>query len=389
MLHKSSDFTRVTNVTHARVPITKFVFVTPSKYRIEGDISLNGGKGLVNSRLIATYLGLDPRMRQVLSVLKLWAIRRYIINRRILNSIGLMMMSIAFLISRKVIPSLQMLAISHVTLLAWARLAKIHHSPDRIAMLYSAINLASAPTTPESALVELEGSAVRCLQCDVDLPECIVKSTRAYYLNGGELNRWRSPNHDSSATLLFDMFRYYGFEFNPRLHVISPRLGSTTTPRASLYRLPQLDSNKTIEKFSKWRRRLRLLAIEDPFDLVVNCGRNAPPEWVEGLLWEMRRAAWTLLPSEHHQSHHHAKRGIPLDRLVLPSTEMIYCDPGIWTSVYHRALQPPQPGSMTPSFDPVMDCVPDRTVDLEGLESAQVADQSASYYYAPKLVKRQ
>ncbi|KAJ1911141.1 hypothetical protein LPJ71_003012 [Coemansia sp. S17] len=377
LLRKSAGFTRVINVSHARVPIIKFVFVTPGKYRLEGDISLNGSKGLAKSRLIATYLGLDPRVRQVLSVLKLWAIRRDITNHNTLNSFGLMMMAIAFLISRKVIPPLQMLATAHVTPQAWARLAKIHHSPHKIAMLYPAINSASAPTTPENASFQLGGSAVRCLQSGADLPEWTVEGTRAYYLNGGELNRWRSPNHDSSATLLFDMFRYYGFEFNPRLHAISPRLGSTTIPRASLYHLPPLDSETTIADPNKWRNKVRLLAIEDPFDLAVNCGRNAPPEWVEGLLWEMRRAAWTLLPSEHHHNRHHAKQHSPLDRLLLPPTEKIYCDPGIWASAYHRALEPPLPGSMTPVFDPAVDCVPDRTVDLEGLENAQLRGSPA------------
>ncbi|KAJ2058549.1 hypothetical protein GGI17_004961 [Coemansia sp. S146] len=149
-----------------------------------------------------------------------------------------MMMAIAFLISYKVIPPLQMLATAHVIPQAWARLAKIHHSLHKIALLYPEINLASAPTTPESVLVKLEGPTIHCLQSGADLPECIVGGTCAYYLNGGELSRWHSPNHDSSAALLFDMFRYYGFEFNSRLHVISPRLGSTTIPRASLYRLP-------------------------------------------------------------------------------------------------------------------------------------------------------
>ncbi|KAJ2870806.1 hypothetical protein GGH93_005303 [Coemansia aciculifera] len=386
ILRKSTGFTRVINVSHARVPIIKFVFVTPGKYRLEGDISLNGSKGLAKSRLIATYLGLDPRVRQVLSVLKLWAIRRDITNHNTLNSFGLMMMAIAFLISRKVIPPLQMLATAHVTPQAWARLAKIHHSPHRIAMLYPAINSASAPTTPENASAQLGGSAVRCLQSGADLPEWIVEGTRAYYLNGGELNRWCSPNHDSSATLLFDMFRYYGFEFNPRLHAISPRLGSTAIPRASLFHLPPLDSETTIADPNKWRNNVRLLAIEDPFDLAVNCGRNAPPEWVEGLLWEMRRAAWTLLPSEHPQNRHHAKQHSPLDRLLLPPTEKIYCDPGIWASAYHRALQPPLPGSMAPVFDPAVDCVPDRTVDLEGMENAQLVSPLAPRIRAPNPV---
>ncbi|KAJ2833651.1 hypothetical protein FBU31_001878 [Coemansia sp. 'formosensis'] len=385
ILRRSAGFTRIIDVSHAHVPIIKFVFVTPGKRRLEGDISLNGSKGLAKSRLIATYLGLDPRVRQVLAVVKLWAIRRELTNHNTLNSFGLMMMAITFLISRRVVPPLQMLATAQVTPQAWARLAQIHKSAHKIASLYPAINSASAPTSPEDAAFPLSRPAVRCLQSGADLPEWTVEGTRAYYLNGGELNRWRSPNHDSSATLLFDMFRYYGFDFDPRQHAISARLGSTTIPRASLFHLPPLDSETTIAEPNKWRNKVRLLAIEDPFDLAVNCGRNAPPEWVEGLLWEMRRAAWTLLPSANHQINHaHGSGHSPLDRLLLPPTEAVYCDAAIWASAYHRALQTPLPGSKALAFDPAVDCVPDRTVDLEGLEHSQLIGQSAPHLRAPR-----
>ncbi|KAJ2731632.1 hypothetical protein IW152_004398 [Coemansia sp. BCRC 34962] len=366
-LRKAAGFTRVIDVSHAYVPIIKFVYLTRDKNRLEGDISLNGGKGLAKSRLLLAYLGMDSRVRQVLSVVKMWAIRRDIINHNTLNSFGLLMMAIAFLISRKVIPPLQMLTTAQITPQAWERLARIHHCPHKIAMLYPATSSASAPTTPENARFAAS-SAVRCLQSGAGLPEWTIDGTRAYYFNGGDLHRWRSLNRDSPATLLFDMFRYYGFEFNPQLHAISPRLGSTTIPRTSLYQLPPLDSELTIDEPNKWRHSVRLLAIEDPFDLAVNCGRNAPPEWVEGLLWEMRRAAWALLPLDRPQG---GGLHSPLDRLLLPPTENIYCDPGIWASAYHRALQ--SSGSAVSLFDPAVDCVPDRTVDLESLENTQLA----------------
>ncbi|KAJ2343826.1 hypothetical protein GGH91_003069 [Coemansia sp. RSA 2671] len=366
-LRKAAGFTRVVDVSHARVPIIKFVYVTLDKHRLEGDISLNGSKGLAKSGLVAAYLGMDPRVRQVLAVLKMWAVRRDITNHNALNSFGLLMMAIAFLISRKVVPPLQMLATAQVTPQAWERLVRIHNCPEEIAMLYPGGHSASAPTAPENARFAAS-SAVRCLQSGADLPEWTVDGTRAYYLNGGDLHRWRSPNKDSPAALLFDMFRYYGFEFDPQSHAISPRLGSTAIPRDSLYLLPPQDTGLTIGEPNKWRHSVRWLAIEDPFDLSVNCGRNAPPEWVEGLLWEMRRAAWALLPLDRPQG---GGPSSPLDRLLLPPTESVYCDPGIWASAYHRALR--SSGSEAPLFDPAVDCVPERTVDLEGLEDAQLA----------------
>ncbi|KAJ2891085.1 hypothetical protein IWW38_003775, partial [Coemansia aciculifera] len=370
LLERAAGFVRVIDISHARVPIIKFVYVSPqSRTRLEGDISLNGSKGLAKSRLVATYLDLDPRVRQVLSMLKLWAMRRNITVNTTLNSFGLLMMGLAFLISRRVVPPLQLLATGQVSPQAWARLTRIQHSPFEIAKLYPAYLAgttdATAAAVTAAAAAQAMGGSARCLESGVDLPEWPVEGTRAYYLNGGRLHRtWQSPNQSSSAALLFELFRYYGFEFNPRLHAISTRLGATDIPRASLPHLaPPIDPSLTIAEPNKWRNGLRLLAIEDPFDLTVNCGRSAPPEWVEGLLWEMRRAAWTLVQ----------RNQPPLDRLLLEPSDKIYRDPGIWASAYHRAFEPPLPKPIQPVFVPAVDGVPEHTVDLEALENAQLA----------------
>ncbi|KAJ2742313.1 hypothetical protein GGI20_004575 [Coemansia sp. BCRC 34301] len=370
ILRRASGFVQVIDVSHAKVPIIKFVYMTRTGLRLEGDVSLNGSKGLAKSRLVSTYLRLDPRVRQVLAALKMWAMRRDITSNTTLNSFGLLMMGLAFLIGRRVVPPLQLLATGQVSAQAWARLTRIQHSPFRIAGLYPkylqpslAENADTAADITAAAAGEALGTA-RCLQSGRDLPEWPVEGTRAYYLNsGGELGRWHSPNRDSAAVLLFDMFQYYGFEFRPRDHAISPRLGSPAIPRSSLPHLaPPVSAMPAVAgEPNKWRNALRLLAIEDPFDLTVNCGRSAPPEWVEGLLWEMRRAAWCLLPP--------GKRHSPLDRLLLPPSESVFCDPGVWASAYHRAL----PEHLAPHFDPGVDGVPERTIDLERLESAQLA----------------
>ncbi|KAJ2332548.1 hypothetical protein GGI00_002738, partial [Coemansia sp. RSA 2681] len=168
--------------------------------------------------------------------------------------------------------------------------------------------------------------------------------------------------------------------FDPRAHAISPRLGSPAIARASLPHLaPPIDERLTIAEPNRWRNGLRLLAIEDPFDLTVNCGRSAPPEWVEGLLWEMRRAAWALLPpSSSSSSKSTSSSSSPLDRLLLSPSERIFCDPGVWASAYHRAFQPPLPSAVAPVYDAAADATPERTVDLERLELAQLTGRASS-----------
>ncbi|KAJ1662534.1 Terminal uridylyltransferase 7, partial [Coemansia sp. RSA 25] len=300
LLRRAAGFVHVVDVSHARVPIIKFVYMAPDGLRLEGDISLNGSKGLAKSRLVAAYLRLDPRVREVLVVLKLWAMRRNLTCSTTLNSFGLLMMGVAYLISRRVVPPLQLLATAQVSPQAWARLARIQHSPYKIAQLYpaylnpsaaaaadsgsaggrhrclqSAAAAAAATAAAQAALATSSSAAdrespaaVRCLQSGASLPEWPVEGTRAYYLNGGALNYWHSPNRDSAATLLFGMFQYYGFEFDPRAHAISPRLGSPAIARASLPHLaPPIDERLTIAEPNRWRNGLRLLAIEDPFDL--------------------------------------------------------------------------------------------------------------------------
>ncbi|KAJ2005057.1 hypothetical protein GGI04_002392 [Coemansia thaxteri] len=347
----AAGFVRVVDVSHARVPIVKFEYVASSGARLEGDVSLNGSKGLAKSRLVATYLEADPRVRDVLGAVKLWATRREILSSNTLNSFGLLMMGVAFLVERQVVPPLQLLSTARMGAQAWERLARLRRNPYEIAMLYP--GSASAPSSPTEPLSPAGGGAL-CLQRGCALPEWPVEGTRAYFLNGRELGQWRSPNRESPAELLFALFRHYGFEFDPAAHAVSPRLGSMAIPRASLCQLPPLVTGVAPEEQpNKWREAVRPLAIEDPFDLAVNCGRAAPPEWVAGFLWEMRRAAWALTPGA---------VLAPVERLLLPPDAAIYSGPVVWASAYRCAIG-----------DVVYDAaaVSARTVDLERLENAQ------------------
>ena len=72
------DLTSVFAITTAKVPIVKFTYVYPSRRgdaptRVEGDISLYNTLGLHNTRMLAYYADLDPRVRIIGYVMKVFA----------------------------------------------------------------------------------------------------------------------------------------------------------------------------------------------------------------------------------------------------------------------------------------------------------------------------
>ncbi|EJD40979.1 Nucleotidyltransferase [Auricularia subglabra TFB-10046 SS5] len=61
-------------VPRARVPIVRGAVVDPkTSFKIEFDLCVNSRNGLYNSRLLAAYAELDPRVRPLLVILKRWA----------------------------------------------------------------------------------------------------------------------------------------------------------------------------------------------------------------------------------------------------------------------------------------------------------------------------
>ncbi|KAJ2403236.1 hypothetical protein GGI23_000105 [Coemansia sp. RSA 2559] len=314
VLNSVDVFSGVAHLRHARIPIIRFKYLAPSGRTIHGEISANGKMGCAKSQLIAAYIEVDPRVRQVLALLKAWSIGRKIDAPLAVNWFGILMMAIAYLIKERVVPPLQLLSGSFIDRTGWMALRALQQDPQAIANLYSADADSFAPTT--------------CLQSGAALPAFEVDGCRTYFVRDHrEIEKWRSPNQLSPIRLLHDMFKFYGYSFDPMAHVVSARLGSPQIPRASLFNLAAPDPSAAIDGPEKWTSSLRTLAIEDPFELTVNCARHAPAHWVDGLLWEMRRAAWTISRKSPFNGPFTA-----IDRLALPPSKDIYCDAGVWAA---------------------------------------------------------
>ncbi|KAJ2548617.1 hypothetical protein EV175_004760 [Coemansia sp. RSA 1933] len=318
MLTEDLGFTDVLYLRNARVPIIRFKLETEPGRTVSGEISAHGRMGCAKSRLIAAYIKADPRVRQVLALLKTWSIGRKIHAPLALNWHGLIIMAITYLIKQHVVPPLQLLNnAAAIDRSGWAELKALHESPDAIDALYRADEDSLAP--------------IQCLQSSSWLPVEPVDGCRTYFAsNANELAAWRSPNQLSAIRLLHDMFKFYGYAFDPLAHVVSLRLGSPLIPRSSLHKLNAPDPRTIVSQGGDLAdgqaSGLRTLAIEDPFEVTLNCARHAPSHWVDGLLWEMRRAAWAISRKSPYNGPYTA-----IDRMALqPSVNHIYCHAAVW-----------------------------------------------------------
>ncbi|KAJ2705954.1 hypothetical protein FB645_002043 [Coemansia sp. IMI 203386] len=254
---------------------------------------------------------MDPRVGPVLFVLKQWAAKRLIPNPGVLNTYALMMMGLAFLIQNRVIPPLQLVSTSAVTNKTWKQLDCLATDQGAFRRMYPR---------------PYKKTRIVCLETGRQLPHIYDnKSSIYFYLDSTDsANYWQSPNKDTATKLLYNMLFYYGLQFNPYNTATSPRLGCTDVPR-SMFNQIRVSTPSPLNKDNL--HKLCPLVIEDPFKVHINCGRNAPAGWVECFMWEMHRAAWTMLPQNH-------SKGDVLDKIMLNPTEAIYWSPVAWASVY-------------------------------------------------------
>ncbi|KAI9504857.1 hypothetical protein GGI25_004195 [Coemansia spiralis] len=288
-------FDKVVHLSNARAPIVMFEGVVDG-HRVKGDVSVSGEMGQAKSKLIKAYIMQDPRVRPFLVLLKAWSTGRQIASSETINWFSLMMMAVAFLIQERIVLPLQLVATSKVNC-GWHRLREIHRDPELIADMYH------APV---------------CLETGNDLPAFAVDGCRTYFYNK---RGWRSRAPLSPIVLLHRMFKFYGTQLDPQIHAVSARLGAPQLPRNSLK--INAPSSFDPQNNKKWPRGL--LIIEDPFETQVNCARNAPIEWVEALLWEMRRAAWAISRNGPFSGPYSV-----IDRLALRPSRDVFCDAGVW-----------------------------------------------------------
>lgn len=152
----------------ARVPIIHWAPRKPGY--LACDISVNNNLAVINSRLIGAYCSIDPRMQPLGIVVKSWAKARGINDRSrgTLSSFSLLLMLIHFLQRRSppILPSLQDLALE--------------------------LN---------EPLIYLQGSDIRFIS-----DKQAIESEMHRLRNG-------SQNEESLGQLLYEFFRYYGFEY--------------------------------------------------------------------------------------------------------------------------------------------------------------------------------
>ncbi|KAJ1645145.1 hypothetical protein LPJ64_003252 [Coemansia asiatica] len=357
-LRSMKRFHSIVNIPSTRVPIVKFKYSgSISGLQFEGDISCSNAVALQKTRLIKQYVDMDQRVRSVLTVVKKWAKLRLISDSNTLNSYGLVMMALAFLISRRVVPPLQLLLTAQVSSRCWWALDELHRSPSRIKDMY---------WRPGS--VTMPGDPARCLETGAYLPVCEINSSNTYFCQTDAMAHqyYQSPNRSTASQLLFEFFHFFGFSFDPLTQAVSARLGSPALPRACLPHLQAPACQRYLAEPKQWVQGLRLLAIEDPFETSLNCGRNAPAEWVEGLFWEMRRAASILAPDYHDSKHGR------LERLFVPPAASIYSEPAVWAPVYRTLMPYVQKGSNKNVLDLAADIQPCSLVNVHEIENAQL-----------------
>jgi len=211
----------------ARVPIVKF---RDPKSRLLCDICINNALALQNTKLVADYSKIDPRVRPLAYLVKHWAKRRGINKpyEGTLSSYAYVNLVLHFLQTRDppILPSLQVLA-------------------------------ANEP-----------------LRNIIDEYDCTYASPAPYVGFG-------SANTTNVADLLCQFFYYYTYEFDMRNGAVSVRCGKVISKAEKGW-------TKKVERDEV------LFAIEDPFEVTHNLGRLVDGDGLAAISAEFRRACAVL-----------------------------------------------------------------------------------------------
>ncbi|KAL1956790.1 hypothetical protein VTO42DRAFT_6844 [Malbranchea cinnamomea] len=215
----TSGMERVVCVSHAKVPIVK---IWDPELQVACDMNVNNTLALENTRMMRTYVDIDERVRPLAMIIKHWTKRRILNDAALggtLSSYTWICLIINFLQTRTppVLPSLQRRAL-------------------------------------EKNLPITEGSSF-----DDDLESLV---------------GFGNANKSSLGSLLFQFFRYYGYEVDYEKYVMSVREGKLISKEEKRWHL--LQNNR--------------LCVEEPFNTSRNLGNTADDTSFRGLHMELRRA---------------------------------------------------------------------------------------------------
>ncbi|KAL1924362.1 uncharacterized protein VTP21DRAFT_7397 [Calcarisporiella thermophila] len=212
-------------VTNAKVPIVK---LWDPEYKFACDINVNNTLALHNTRMIATYVAIDPRVRPLAMIIKHWA------RRRELND-----------------------AAEGGTLSTYTWTC----------MIINFLQMRDPPILPSLHKIARErGITSGVMAQGVDC---------TFFDDISELQRFGEKNTESLGGLLYAFFRRFAFEFDYEREVVSVREGRYMTKD---------------EKSWHIGKNARLLCVEEPFSTSRNLGNSADEVSVIGLRQEFRRA---------------------------------------------------------------------------------------------------
>ncbi|KAI7848326.1 hypothetical protein BDC45DRAFT_523801 [Circinella umbellata] len=281
---KKHGMQKVHTVPRAKVPIVK---MWDPIYQLACDMNVNSSLALHNTRMIKTYVAIDPRVRPLAMLIKYWTRQRALNNAAdggTLSTYTWTCMIINFLQTREppILPVLHQMG---------------EHSS------YTA----SSTTTRDPVIVDgLDTS---------------------FYSDIESLRYFGERNHESLGGLLFAFFRRFAYEFDYETQVVSVRHG--------LYLSKQ-------EKGWHEGPNKRLFCIEEPFNVYRNLGNSADDASVYGLQAEFRRAVHILLETKSlealcakHVSTPPPSLSLPLTAVSNPASPLSSSSPMLLPTCHH------------------------------------------------------
>lgn len=242
-------------VPGAKVPIVK---LWDPELQLSCDMNINTQLGIMNSRMVRTYVAIDPRVRPFAMIIKHWA------RKRVLNDAA------------------------HggtISTYTW------------ICMVINFLQMRSPPILP----------ALHDMPHDLSPDNQVVNGNNtSFFSDLSRLEGFGQANKESLGGLLYAFFRKFAIEFDYDHHVVSVRHGCYLTKESKEWHIPG--------------KHYRLLCVEEPFDTTRNLGNSCDMTSSNGLKQEFRRALdilnhngtldqaceqWLFPPYYYHSSRYH------------------------------------------------------------------------------------
>ncbi|KAI1315362.1 hypothetical protein EDD11_000921 [Mortierella claussenii] len=216
-------------VPRAKVPIVK---LWDPELHLSCDMNINTPLGLLNTKMIKTYVAIDPRVRPFAMIIKHWA------RRRVLNDAA---------------------NGGTISTYTW------------ICIVINFLQMRSPPILPKLHQIP------HMLSED---NQVISGNNTSFCQDLEQLEGFGLPNKETLGGLLYAFFRRFAIEFDYDNHVISVREGCYLTKESKGWHLPG--------------KQYKLFCVEEPFDTSRNLGNSSDMISSKGLKEEFKRALEVL-----------------------------------------------------------------------------------------------